>query len=127
MRWISFVLTTLTSGTVASIPDDVQPGRGPEHPGRQCRDRPRAWTLARTRGASSPTVTLMSGSVGDAGGDDRPVALVTTACRGPGLDVLRDCCDVVLDPWIDQRPLRICDGDALAARVDELGATVLAC
>jgi D-3-phosphoglycerate dehydrogenase len=58
---------------------------------------------------------------------ERPVALVTAACRGPGLDVLRAHCEVVLDPWIDQRPLRIWDGDALAERVDALGATVLVC
>jgi D-3-phosphoglycerate dehydrogenase len=57
----------------------------------------------------------------------RPVALVTAALRGPGLDALRDVCDVVLDPWIDQRPLRIWDGDVLAERVDEVGATVLVC
>lgn len=69
----------------------------------------------------------MSDSVGDTGGADRPVALVTAACRGPGLDALQECCDVVLDPWLDQRPLRIWDGDALAARVDEVGATVLVC
>jgi D-3-phosphoglycerate dehydrogenase / 2-oxoglutarate reductase len=58
---------------------------------------------------------------------DRPVALITAAVRGPGLDALRELCDVVLDPWIDHRPLRIWDGDALAARVDEVGATVLVC
>ncbi len=69
----------------------------------------------------------MSASVGNARGDDRPVALVTAACRGPGLEALQNCCDVVLDPWLDQSPLRIWDGDALASRVDEVGATVLVC
>lgn len=58
---------------------------------------------------------------------DRPVALVTAALRGPGLDRLRAVCDVVLDPWLDQSPLRIWDGDALAARVDDTGATILVC
>ncbi len=57
----------------------------------------------------------------------RPVALVTASLRGPGLDRLRQVCDVVYDPWLDQRPLRIWDGAKLAARVDEVGATVLVC
>ena len=57
----------------------------------------------------------------------RPVALVTASCRGPGFDRLRDLCDVNYDPWIDQHPLRIWDGPQLAAKVDEVGATVLVC
>ena len=57
----------------------------------------------------------------------RPAALVTASCRGPGLDLLRELCDVTYDPWIDQHPLRIWDGAKLAERVDELGATVLVC
>lgn len=56
---------------------------------------------------------------------DRPVALVTAPFRGPGLDRLREVADVVLDPWIDHVPLRIWDGVQLAARVAEVGATVL--
>jgi len=67
----------------------------------------------------------MSGN-GD-GGDDRPAALITAACRGDGLDLLRELCDVTYDPWIDQHPLRIWDGAKLAERVDEIGATVLIC
>jgi D-3-phosphoglycerate dehydrogenase len=55
------------------------------------------------------------------------VALVTAACRGEGLDLLRQLCEVVYDPWIDQQPLRIWDGAKLAERVDETGATVLVC
>ena len=57
----------------------------------------------------------------------RPVALVTASCRGPGFDRLRDLCEVHYDPWIDQHPLRIWDGPQLAAKVDEVGATVLVC
>ena len=56
---------------------------------------------------------------------DRPVALVTAPFRGPGLDRLREVADVVLDPWIDHVPLRIWDGAQLAARVAEVGATIL--
>jgi D-3-phosphoglycerate dehydrogenase len=65
--------------------------------------------------------------MGGATADGRPVALVTAACRGPGLDALGRMCDVTYDPWIDPRPLRIWDGAALAERVDALGATVLVC
>ncbi|HVN50966.1 MAG TPA: NAD(P)-dependent oxidoreductase [Acidimicrobiales bacterium] len=71
----------------------------------------------------------MSGTGGPQTGrtDDRPAALITAACRGPGLDLLRELCDVTYDPWIDQQPLRIWDGAKLAERVDEIGATVLVC
>ena len=55
----------------------------------------------------------------------RPVALVTAPFRGRGLEHLREVCEVVLDPWIDHVPLRIWDGPKLAARVREVGATVL--
>ena len=58
---------------------------------------------------------------------DRPVALVTASFRGPGLELLQQVCDVELDPWLDQSPMRIWDGTKLAERVDELGATVLIC
>lgn len=56
---------------------------------------------------------------------DRPVALVTATFRGPGLERLRQVCDVVEDPWIGHVPLRIWDGAALAGRVRDTGATVL--
>ncbi|MFI5044577.1 MAG: 3-phosphoglycerate dehydrogenase, partial [Acidimicrobiales bacterium] len=56
---------------------------------------------------------------------DRPVALVTSTFRGPGLDRLREVADVILDPWIDHVPLRIWDGRKLAVRVAETGATIL--
>jgi len=52
-------------------------------------------------------------------------ALVTAPFRGPGLDALREIADVVLDPWIDHRPLRIYDADALAERVTTEGADLL--
>lgn len=57
----------------------------------------------------------------------KPVALVTASFRGPGLEALQQVCDVVYDPWLDQRPLRIWDGAKLGERVDEVGATVLVC
>jgi D-3-phosphoglycerate dehydrogenase len=59
--------------------------------------------------------------------DGRPRALVTAPFRGRGLERLRELADVVLDPWIDHRPLRLYDEGALAARAGEEGATVLVC
>lgn len=53
--------------------------------------------------------------------------LATAPLRGPGLERLRSLGDVVLDPWIDQRPLRLYGADDLAARVREVGASVLIC
>jgi D-3-phosphoglycerate dehydrogenase len=56
---------------------------------------------------------------------EKPKALVTAPFRGEGLETLRELAEVVLDPWIDHRPMRIYDGDALAARIKEEGATIL--
>jgi D-3-phosphoglycerate dehydrogenase len=42
-------------------------------------------------------------------------ALVTAPFRGPGLDALAEVADVILDPWIEHRPLRIYDADALTS------------
>src|SRR5205085_439918 len=42
-----------------------------------------------------------------------------------GLDTLRELADVVLDPWIDHVPLRIYDGEKLAARIQQEGADIL--
>ncbi|MEQ1786801.1 MAG: NAD(P)-dependent oxidoreductase [Acidimicrobiales bacterium] len=58
---------------------------------------------------------------------ERPVILSTAPLRGPGLDALRALGDVVVDPWIDHEPLRLYDADALAARAQAEGATVLIC
>jgi D-3-phosphoglycerate dehydrogenase len=56
---------------------------------------------------------------------DRPRALVTAPFRGPGLTQLESRCDVVLDPWIEHRPLRLYRADELAARIDAEAADVL--
>jgi D-3-phosphoglycerate dehydrogenase / 2-oxoglutarate reductase len=55
----------------------------------------------------------------------RPKALVTAPLRGPGFDDLQSLADVVYDPWIEQRPLRILDGPKLADRLKAEGADVL--
>src|SRR5438445_7165123 len=52
-------------------------------------------------------------------------ALVTAPFRGEGLDTLRELADVVLDPWIEQTPLRIYDGKTLAARAEKEGADII--
>lgn len=56
---------------------------------------------------------------------DRPRALVTAPFRGEGLETLRRIADVVLDPWIDQEPLRLYNSAQLAERVDAEGANVV--
>lgn len=56
---------------------------------------------------------------------ERPTALVTAPLRGEGLERLRGMADVVLDPWIDQNPLRIYSAEELAARIDAEGAELL--
>ncbi|HET6953320.1 MAG TPA: NAD(P)-dependent oxidoreductase [Acidimicrobiales bacterium] len=55
------------------------------------------------------------------------VILSTAPLRGPGLDALRRLGDVVLDPWIDQQPLRLLSVEQLAARAAEVGASVVIC
>jgi len=55
----------------------------------------------------------------------RPRALVTSPLRGPGLEKLRGLVDVIYDPWIDQRPLRMYNSAQLAERLAQDGATVL--
>jgi D-3-phosphoglycerate dehydrogenase len=53
---------------------------------------------------------------------------VTAPFRGEGLELLRSVADVVEDPWIvDGRPLRLWDDAALAARIEEVGATIVIC
>jgi D-3-phosphoglycerate dehydrogenase len=55
------------------------------------------------------------------------VILATAPLRGPGLDALRELGEVIVDPWIDHRPLRLYDAEQLAARAAEVGASVLVC
>jgi D-3-phosphoglycerate dehydrogenase / 2-oxoglutarate reductase len=52
-------------------------------------------------------------------------ALVTAPVSGPGLDLLRQVADVVVDPWIDHQPLRIYDADQLAERAAKEDADLL--
>jgi D-3-phosphoglycerate dehydrogenase len=55
----------------------------------------------------------------------RPKALVTAAVSGPGLDLLHELADLVLDSWLDQPQLRIYNAQQLAERVAAEGANLV--
>ena len=55
----------------------------------------------------------------------RPKALVTAAVSGPGLDLLHQLADLVLDSWLDLPQLRIYNAQQLAARVADEGANIV--
>jgi D-3-phosphoglycerate dehydrogenase len=50
---------------------------------------------------------------------------VTAPLRGPGFDTLKQLADVVYDPWIEQRPLRIYSAEQLAERAAAEHADIL--
>lgn len=56
---------------------------------------------------------------------ERPRALVTAPVRGPGLDLLGELAELVIDPWIDQNPIRIYNAEKLAERAKAERATIL--
>ena len=56
---------------------------------------------------------------------DRHKAFVTAPFRGEGWDTLNGLAEVVYDPWIEQVPLRLLNGEKLAARLIEEGADIL--
>ena len=58
---------------------------------------------------------------------DRPVILSTAPLSGPGVAALEELGELIVDPWIDQHPLRLYNEEQLAARATELGATILIC
>jgi D-3-phosphoglycerate dehydrogenase len=47
--------------------------------------------------------------------------------RGEGKEILESLCDVVYEPWIEQHPIKLYKADDLAAKIAEVGATVLVC
>ena len=61
------------------------------------------------------------------GDDTKPRALVTAPFRGEGLETLQSIAEVVYDPWIEHRPLRLYDDKALAARIEAEGASIVVC
>src|SRR4029079_16263910 len=42
-----------------------------------------------------------------------------------GLNILEGLADVVLDPWIEQQPMRLYDAEQLAARIEAEGSDLL--
>ena len=58
---------------------------------------------------------------------ERPIALVTAPFVGPGADRLAEVADLVIDPWIDQSPIRLYGAADLAARAEAEGATIIIC
>jgi D-3-phosphoglycerate dehydrogenase len=56
---------------------------------------------------------------------NRHKALVTAPFRGEGLATLEALADVVLDPWIEQQPIRLYNSEQLAERVAAEGADLL--
>jgi D-3-phosphoglycerate dehydrogenase len=52
-------------------------------------------------------------------------ALVTAPFRGEGLETLRGLAEVVLDPWIEQEPLRMYNSAQLAERLEAEGADIV--
>ena len=56
---------------------------------------------------------------------DRHKAFVTAPFRGRGMDTLESVAEVVYDPWIEQIPLRILNGEKLAERLRAEGADIL--
>jgi len=50
---------------------------------------------------------------------------VTAPVRGDGLELLRELADVVYDPWIEQKPLRIYSAEQLAERAEAEDASIL--
>lgn len=56
---------------------------------------------------------------------ERPRALVTAPFRGEGMDTLQSLAEVVYDPWIEHVPLRLYNGEKLAARIEAEGANLL--
>ena len=52
---------------------------------------------------------------------------MTAPFRGPGVERLAAVADLVVDPWLDHRPLRLYGPDELAERIDAEGATIVVC
>src|SRR5213080_4721325 len=58
---------------------------------------------------------------------DRHKALVLAPMRGPGFEALKALADVVYEPFIEQKPLRLYSDEQLADRVRAEGATIVVC
>src|SRR3954447_21032285 len=54
-------------------------------------------------------------------------ALVLAPMRGPGFEALKALADIVYEPFIEQKPLRLYSDEQLADRVQAEGATIVIC
>ena len=54
-------------------------------------------------------------------------ALVLAPMRGPGFEALKELAEVVHEPFIEQKPLRLYNDEQLAERVAAEGATIVIC
>jgi D-3-phosphoglycerate dehydrogenase len=54
-------------------------------------------------------------------------ALVLSPMRGPGWEALQELADVVYEPFIEQKPLRLYNDEQLADRMQAEGATIVVC
>ena len=54
-------------------------------------------------------------------------ALVLAPMRGPGFEALKGLADIVYEPFIEQKPLRLYNDEQLAERVRSEGATIVVC
>jgi D-3-phosphoglycerate dehydrogenase / 2-oxoglutarate reductase len=57
----------------------------------------------------------------------KPRALVLAPMRGAGFDQLKELADIVYEPFIEQKPLRLYNDEKLAERVAAEGATIVIC
>ena len=53
--------------------------------------------------------------------------LVTAPLRGPALDELRDIADVVFEPWIESRPIKLYRSGDFAAKIRDVRADIVVC
>src|SRR3954470_11339408 len=58
---------------------------------------------------------------------DRHTALVLAPMRGPGFEALKALADIVYEPFIEQRPLRLYNDEQLAERMQAERATIVVC
>jgi D-3-phosphoglycerate dehydrogenase / 2-oxoglutarate reductase len=54
-------------------------------------------------------------------------ALVLSPMRGPGWEALQELADVVYEPFIEQKPLRLYNDEQLAERMQAEGASIVVC
>ena len=99
-----------------------------QRPGQSARAECRGYLQPRHRPeVTANATTRIAGTRPAIGGIARPRALITASFCGPGLEKLEDLVDVVLDPWMDHRPLRWYSEEELAERLRVENASIVIC